>query len=273
MIDTLRVCFHAARAHGVMSAIVGKLTGASFLVRTRHPGIQHPFFLRLPSSDAWTLEQIFVQKEYRFDFARHPLAILDAGANIGLASIVLANRFPQAKIIALEPEAGNFALLERNGAPYPNITPVRAALWHDNSTVEIVDPGLGHWGFMVRSQTEKRRPDGGSRSHVPAMTVDAIMQKYGMDQIDILKIDIEGSEYEVFDDPSRWISKVDTLIVELHDRMRAGCSRRIYSRSSGFDHEWQIGENVYLSRSGSCVVPAAVSVGTDISAGQHPVCA
>ncbi len=94
MIDTLRVCFHAAGAHGVISAIVGKLTGSSFLVRTRRRDMQHPFFLRLPSSDAWTLEQIFVEKEYRFDVARHPVCILDAGANIGLASILLANRFP-----------------------------------------------------------------------------------------------------------------------------------------------------------------------------------
>ncbi|HXK56230.1 MAG TPA: hypothetical protein PLZ16_06255, partial [Gammaproteobacteria bacterium] len=104
MIESLRVCFHAAGAHGVFSAIAGKLTGTSFLVQVRRPGVRHPFFLRLPSSDAWTLEQIFVQHEYRFDVVRHPVSILDAGANIGLASISLANRFPRARIIAIEPE-------------------------------------------------------------------------------------------------------------------------------------------------------------------------
>lgn len=265
MIDTLRVCFHAAGTRGVVAAIAAKLTGSSFLVRTRLPGLRHPFFLRLPSSDAWVLEEIFVRQEYDFDVARHPVSILDAGANIGLASILLANRFPQAKIIAIEPEAENFALLERNVAPYPNITPIRAALWHDNSTVEIVDPGLGYWGFTVRSGTQKRASRDQSSTRVPAMTVDAIMQKYGLEQIDILKIDIEGAEYEVFDDPSRWISKVGALIVELHDRFRPGCSRRFYSRSSGFEHEWQLGENVYLSRSGSCVIPAAVSADTGLS--------
>ena len=273
MIDTLRVCFHAAGVHGVIAAIAGKLTGTSFLVQTHRSGIRHPFFLRLPSSDAWTLEQIFVQQEYRFDVARQPVSILDAGANIGLASILLANRFPRARIIAIEPEAGNFALLERNVAPYPNITPIRAALWHDNSTVDIVDPGLGHWGFMVRSGMRKPVPGDESVTEVPAITVDAIMQKYGLERIDILKMDIEGAEYEVFDDPSRWISKVGALIVELHDRTRPGCSRRFYSRSSGFDHEWQVGENVYLSRSGSCVAPAAVSADTAVSEAHHTVCA
>lgn len=237
MIDTLRIYLRAAGLRGFFSAIAGKLAGSSFLVQTHRADLRHAFFLRIPSSDAWTLDQIFFHKEYGFEVARDPVAILDAGANIGLASILLANRFPQAKIIALEPEAGNFALLERNVAPYPNITPVRAALWHDNSSVEIVDPGLGYWGFMVRSGTEKRRPTEESDTQVPAMTVDAIMQKYAIDRIDILKIDIEGAEYEVFDDPSLWISKVDTLIVELHDRMKPGCSRRFYSRSSGFDHE------------------------------------
>ncbi len=272
MIESLRVCFHAAGAHGVFSAIAGKLTGTSFLVRTHRPRVRHPFFLRMPSSDPWTLEQIFVRQEYDFDVARHPLSILDAGANIGLASIALANRFPRARIIAIEPEAGNFALLERNVAPYPNITPVRAALWHDNSTVTIVDPGLGHWGFMVRSGVRKRAP-GNESSQVPAMTVDAIMQKYGLERIDILKMDIEGAEYEVFDDPSRWISKVGALIIELHDRIRPGCSRRFYSRTGGFDREWQLGENVCLSRSWSCVVPADESADTAVSEAHHTVCA
>jgi hypothetical protein len=85
------------------------------------------------------------------------------------------------------------------------------------------------------------------------MTVDTIMKEQGIDHIDILKIDIEGAEREVFRDPSSWIGKVDALIVELHEPMKPGCNRSFYSGSNGFDNEWLQGENVYRTRSGSCL--------------------
>ena len=85
--------------------------------------------------------------------------------------------------------------------------------------------------------------------NVTAMTVDKVMLDYGLEKIDILKIDIEGAEREVFRDPTLWIDKVDALIVELHERMKPGCNRSFYkSTNDEFDHEWIQGENVYLSR-------------------------
>jgi hypothetical protein len=85
------------------------------------------------------------------------------------------------------------------------------------------------------------------------MTVDTIMREHGIDHIDVLKVDIEGAEREVFRDPSSWIDKVDTLIVELHERLKLGCNRSFYNGTNGFDDEWVQGENVYLTRSGGCV--------------------
>jgi len=64
-----------------------------------------------------------------------PDVIVDAGANIGLASICFANKYANATIIAVEPEQSNFELLEENVAPYPNIVPVQAALWYEDSEV------------------------------------------------------------------------------------------------------------------------------------------
>ena len=83
---------------------------------------------------------------------------------------------------------------------------------------------------------------------VKAMTVDKIIEDFGIDRINILKIDIEGAEKEVFADSSAWIESVDALIVELHERMKPGCNRSFYLGSNGFDHEWSQGENIYLSR-------------------------
>jgi len=81
--------------------------------------------------------------------------------------------------------------------------------------------------------------------------MDSVIDEYRLDKIDILKIDIEGAEKEVFADTSSWIEKVDAIIVELHEHMKSGCVRSFYNGSNGFEHEWRKGENVYLSRGAS----------------------
>ena len=218
--------------------------------RTTTPGARYPLFLRVPSSDVPTFEQVFINGEYDFDVTSSPRAIVDAGANIGLASVYFASKFPDARIVAVEPEESNLEILRRNIAPYPNITLVCGALWHENATIDLVDPGLGNWGFMVQAG-DGAETYGPAVHAVRGMTVDALMNEQGIDHIDILKIDIEGSEREVFRDPSAWIGAVDALIVELHDRMKPGCSRSFYLGSGGFENEWLQGENVFLTRSGS----------------------
>ena len=86
------------------------------------------------------------------------------------------------------------------------------------------------------------------------MTIDTIMEEHRIDFIDILKIDIEGAEREVFGDASLWIGKVDALIVELHEQMKPGCNRSFYNATNGFDEEWHQGENEYLVRRDGCLM-------------------
>jgi len=237
---------------GLVSAIKGKITKMPTLLQINRPDIKFPFFLRVPSSDVPTFEQIFIMREYDFDVKRTPRTIVDAGANIGLASIYFSNKFPNSKIIAIEPEESNFVILKRNIAPYGNIIPVCGALWHENARINLVDPDPGwqKWGFMTQAQDGVEKRYGEIVHEVQGMTVDTIMKEQGIEHIDIMKIDIEGAEREVFRDPFSWIGKVDALIVELHEHMKSGCNRTFYIGSNGFDDEWLQGENVYLTRSG-----------------------
>jgi FkbM family methyltransferase len=217
--------------------------------RLFHPGTANgraSWALRLPSTDVYVHNQIFVQQQYHFAIAGTPRTIVDAGANIGLFSIYMADRFPDARIIALEPEEGNFARLQANVTNFPNIIPVHAALWHEAKEVAVHDPGIGNWGFSTQSITNHESHTHCSR--VSAMTVDGLMEQYQLDQIDILKIDIEGAEKEVFTDTSRWIERVNALIVELHEQWRPGTFRNFYNSTNGFTHEWKQGENHCLSR-------------------------
>lgn len=217
-------------------------------VTVRAPGTRHPLTLRLNTSDAATYQTVFGLEEYRFQPRTPPRTILDAGANIGLASVYFAHRFPQAKIIAVEPEASNFALLQRNVAPYAAIVPVQAALWCEDKPIRLVDPGLGKWGFQTFAAGDATTAR--NCHEVQGLTVDTLMRQYAIDRWDVLKMDIEGAEKEVFADASRWIDRVGLLIVELHERLKPGCNRSFYNASNGFAAEWVRGESIYLARDG-----------------------
>lgn len=257
MIQNILMYLRIVGLVGLLRAIYAKLMKSTAFFEMRVQGFRHPFLLRLPSSDVSCYEQVFIDKEYDFSVERQPEVIVDAGANIGLASIYFANRYPEARIIAIEPEKDNFELLRKNVTPYPNITPVQAALWNRNEEINMLDPGLGEWGFMAEERESGNEPPVNARHSVSAMTVDGIMKDHRLEKIDILKVDIEGAEKEVFSDTSSWIDMVDSLIVELHERMKAGCNRSFYCGTEGFEHEWTQGENVYLTRGKCIATPSA----------------
>ena len=76
------------------------------------PGYKYPIVLRRASSDIKVFEQGIVAKDYDISLPRfQPKLIIDGGANIGLTSIFFARKFPEALIIAVEPEEKNYQLL------------------------------------------------------------------------------------------------------------------------------------------------------------------
>jgi FkbM family methyltransferase len=229
---------------GLVSQIMATLTRLPIYFKYKPLNCAHYITLRAGTSDIPTYHQVFIKKEYAFRTSKMPAVIVDAGANIGLASILFANRFPKAKIIAIEPEKSNFELLRKNTACYPNIVALRAALWNKNEEISLIDPGFGHWGFI----TEQKNGRHAGKELVPAITIDRVMTEFGLEEISILKIDIEGAEKEVFSDSSAWIDKVDSIIIELHERMKSGCNRAFANGSPGFANRWQRGENIYLSK-------------------------
>ncbi len=85
---------------------------------------------------------------------------------------------------------------------------------------------------------------------VKAITIAEILDQSGADRIDILKLDIEGAEKEVFSNDTDWLEKVDLMIIELHDHDKPGCSAAVYSAISRHDFtKFQRGENVFLVNS------------------------
>lgn len=206
-----------------------------------------PFVLRAGTSDIQVYMQVFVHKEYDFPCQSDVQTIVDGGANVGLTSLFFAQRFPEARIIAIEPEASNVAQLRRNVAGVARISPIRAALAAADGSVDLVDTGDGHWGFRTWSGDGSDRAD--IVESVPAFSVPSLMRTHGLESIDILKIDIEGAEKEILDSCDDWICQIGVLIVELHERFRIGCQRGFDHATVGFDREWVQGELSCAARS------------------------
>jgi len=214
-------------------------------VKLHLPALRAPVFLRSGTSDVRTFEKVFVSEEYEFPYPnRTPSLIIDAGANVGYASIFFANKFPDSLILAVEPESSNYELLLRNTQPYKNITALRGALWHQPTPLTIENPKDEHWAFRV-VQARSRDSD-----TVRGMTVPELMAIAGTSVVDILKVDIEGAEKEVFESTvDMWLDRVRLIVIELHDWLRAGCSTSFYRATSRLAfRQFICGENVVLVR-------------------------
>jgi FkbM family methyltransferase len=244
----IKLSLRVAGFAGLFYAIKGTVMNSEVTLNINRKDVKFPISLRVPSSDIPTYEQVFINQDYDFLVETPPKVIVDAGANIGLASVYFANKYPGAMIIAIEPGNDNFELLKRNVEPYRNIIPVHSALWSKNGVINLIDPGLGSWGFMTEETNASGKTSGKFSHTVKAMTLGKIIADYQLNKIDILKIDIEGAEKEVFEDTSPWIGKVEALIIELHEDMKSGCNRSFYNGSNGFDDEWRRGENVFLAK-------------------------
>jgi hypothetical protein len=80
------------------------------------------------------------------------------------------------------------------------------------------------------------------------------MRECGVDRIDLLKLDIEGSEKEVLSDSDSWIRHVSAISMELHDRFIPGCSRAFFNAISDFSIELRRGEKILVSRDDSRMI-------------------
>jgi FkbM family methyltransferase len=217
--------------------------------RTLHAQLRatgRPFDVRLGTSDLRVLEQVFARQEYSLPKSVQPRTIIDAGANIGCATTFFANRYPDARIIAIEPDASNFEVLQANCAGFTNVTPVAAALWSHPATLTFVNPHCGKWAFSMK----ERDNDGAS---VRGVTIPQLIEEFSLDRIDVLKIDIEGGEKEVFSASDlSWLDIVGTIAIELHDNAKPGCAKALYSalRDRQFEQR-QRGDLIFIKLLGN----------------------
>ena len=198
------------------------------------PSLVHAFGYR--NEDFPIVKSILEDNEYAMEFLAdfNPQVIFDCGAHIGTAAVYFTNKYPEAQIYSVEPEVNNYKLLIYNTIFYDNIHPIRGAIWDkENKLLEVQNNGFGRAGFMMKETDVIGRDD----TIVDSYTIPQLMKVANCDTIDLLKIDIEGSEKELFEGANvhDWLCKVRVLAIELHDRMKLGCSNAFFRAMSKYD--------------------------------------
>jgi FkbM family methyltransferase len=199
--------------------------------RLRIRGYAHPITIRGgKSTDAWALYELLVKDEYAFfGDLESPFFIIDGGANIGIASLYFLNRYPAARVVAIEPHPANCEICRKNLAPYgERATLIQGAIWKDAGRL-VLDVARGEeWTISVRSGGS------GQPGSVKAFTLPALIA-YGDGNVDLLKLDIEGSEKELFGPGAQeWLPAIRNIVIELHG---GDCSDRFFRALEGYDYD------------------------------------
>jgi FkbM family methyltransferase len=211
---------------------------ASFKV----PMVKENIFLRPGNSDFSVFRQIFMNGEYDIDLPLKPVIIIDAGANIGLAAIYFSNRFPKAQLYCIEPDPGNFSVLQKQTAHRENINLFMKALWHSNEVVSLQKENVDSWGIKVNQANELME------SQAEGITLQTFMDINSIEIVDLLKIDIEGAEVNIFSEGYEfWLKRTRILIIELHENLHSGTEKIFYNAINCIKHKvYRSGENVVM---------------------------
>ncbi len=207
--------------------------------------------MRIDDSDIRVFKQIFVDNEYdSLNLPKVVDTIVDLGANIGLSALFFMKKYPDARIIAVEPDAINFEIMKRNLEDYSSqVTLLNAAIWPSDGEVSLVEhdesnEGLGAWGYRTETLTE------GADGSVSAISIPTLMKQSSINYIDILKVDIEGAEYELFEKGyESWLDKVGLIIIETHDRFKPNSEAMVRNALKGRFTELPLkGENLFFKK-------------------------
>jgi len=196
---------------------------------------QTSFFLRKGTSDYYTFDQVFLRDQYNFRFPFEIKTIIDAGANNGMAAVYFSKKYPEASIVSIEPSTENFAMLKNNIRDYPRIKAFCKGVWNKDVYLKIINTDGVKNAFMV-AETTNDDPDG-----IPAISIERIQAEQNWQTIDLLKIDIEGSEKEVFESGyEKWLPTTKAIVIELHDFMKKGCARSFFKAISQYDFSFDM---------------------------------
>lgn len=198
-----------------VSLLFDKVDRPGTPVPIRVNGLQHPLYVRPGTPDAVEIVHSAIRKAYGMYLPEGEVKFLvDAGAYIGDTAAWYLSTFPTSRVVALEPTPETFAMLQVNCAPYgTRARLLNGALWVHDGELDLVRNPDTPTGISVAEHKS-------SEGHMcPAFSLNTILEESGADEIDILKLDIEGAELELFSvNPDSWLSRTRYIAIEIHSK-------------------------------------------------------
>lgn len=163
--------------------------------------------------------EIFSQHHYYLELEKPNPVIIDAGAHIGLSTFYFKRLFPDSLIIALEPNPKSYALLKKNleANQIHRVLPLNLALWPLNQIITFYsDPSADSWWSNTRTQLTSAT----SATHTQTFsaqttTLKELTQGIG-EKIDLLKLDVEGAEWDILFTSLDHFTHIDHYVIEYH---------------------------------------------------------
>lgn len=208
-------------------------------IKTKKTG-KRIIYVRPSTTDICLVNNLLLKNgEYDFiyndeySWIKEAKVIIDAGAYTGMFSRLIREINKDSLIIAIEPEISNYNVLKENTCYMDNIVCLKRGLWNKKCNLTILLSLKGLWGCTVK-EVESYEKDS-----IMSIRIEDIINEYKIKTIDVLKVDIEGSEVEVFDETAKkWLDKVKMCIIEFHDRKKPNCSKKIINllKDNNFDY-------------------------------------
>lgn len=181
-------------------------------------------------ADIAVFDEVFTRNTYAVEVGADPATILDVGSHVGASVAYFARRYPHARIVAIEADPLNFAKLKRNVGALPNVTLVHAAAASHTGALTLFSAGgVDSWrSSTYRSSASQRAVS------VAAVRLDDVLDRHGAGGPVLIKIDIEGGEYDVlstFDG----LDRVTAIVGEVHPWQMSASVEQFKALLDAFD--------------------------------------
>ena len=187
--------------------------------------------------DDWAgVREIFDEGEYDIlDYLLQDVdapMVLDLGANIGGFALRVFRRWPQARVVSVEPAPDTFEILKQNRDLNPDLDwrVVEAGIWKSDGEL-ILDRRSTSIGHRIAEGQEGER--------VRALTLSSLMDDFGWTDISLIKMDIEGSEAVVVPTIFAVLARTSVLTIEVHTNY-IDPTETYRTLADSFPHCWQI---------------------------------
>lgn len=202
---------------------------------------KYSFLISENSSDSDVFKQIIIDEEYKYltDLITKKNiqlnTIVDGGANVGYTSIYFSKLHSNASIIAMEPNTKTFDRLTRNikNNQLENVTCLQKGLWNKDTYLKADHSfrDKQDWSFRLEETQNE------AEKLFEVISIKNILTSRNWETIDLLKIDIEGGEKELFKSSENldWLNQVKVIAIEIHDEFN--CRENIERTLVKYDFE------------------------------------